>query len=70
MEDLTRVMGESSKMNTVLLAGNRLVKFSLLHIINMHTVIVAGADQNVTLVVKVQRGHIFGRVFFTRVESL
>ena len=70
MEDLPRVMGESSKMNTVLLAGNGLVKFSLLHIINMHTVIVAGADQNVALVVKVQRGHVFGRVLFTRVESL
>ena len=70
MKDLARVMGESRKMNTVFLASNRFVEFALFHIINMHTVIVPGSDQNVALVVKVQRGHVFGRVFFTRVESL
>lgn len=70
MENLAGVMRESRKMNTVFLASNGFVEFTLFHVINMHTIIVTGADQNVTLVVKVQRSHIFGWVFFTRVESL
>ena len=70
MEDLARVMRESREMNTVFLAGNRFVEFALSHIINMHTVIVTGTYQNIALVVKVQRGHVFGQVFFTRIKSL
>lgn len=70
VKDLARVMGESRKMNTVFLAGNRFIVFALFHVINMHTIIVPGSDQNVALVIKVQRGHVFGRVFFTRVEPL
>ena len=63
-------MRESRKMNTVFLASNRFVEFALFHVVNMHTVIVTGADQDITLVVKIQRSHVFGWVFFTRVESL
>lgn len=63
-------MRESRKMNTVFLASDGFVEFALFHVINMHTIIVTSADQNVTLVVKVQRSHVFGWVFFTRVESL
>lgn len=70
MKDLTRVMRKSREMDTVFLASNRFVEFALFHVINMHTVIVTSADQNVALVVKVQRGHVFRRVFFTRVEPL
>ena len=44
MENLARVMGESRKVNTVFLAGNRFVEFAFFHVINMHTVIIAGAD--------------------------
>lgn len=70
VENLAGVMCESCKMNTVFLASNGFVEFALFHVINMHTVIVTGADQNITLVVKVQRSHVFGWVFFTWVETL
>ena len=70
MEDLAGVMRESRQMNAVFLASNGFYEFALFHVINMHTIIVTGTDQNVTLVVKVQRSHVFGWVFFTWVESL
>ena len=44
MENLARVMGESRKVNTIFLAGDRFVEFAFFHVINMHTVIIAGAD--------------------------
>ena len=44
MENLARVMGESRKVNTIFLAGDGFVEFAFFHVLNMHTVIVAGAD--------------------------
>lgn len=70
VEDLTRVVGESRKVNTVFLRSNGFVEFSFFYIVGVNAFIITGADHIVALVIEVQRSHQFRRVFLAGEESL
>jgi hypothetical protein len=53
VQDLTRVVGESGKMDTVFLARNRLCGFTFLYIEDLNGFIVPSSDYIVALVIEV-----------------
>lgn len=64
------MVGESRKVNTIFFASNRFVELSLFHVVGVNAFVVTRADQILALVIKIQRGHIFGRFFLAREECL
>ena len=64
MKDLARVMSETRKMYTILLAGHRLGQFSLFDIKYLNRLVVPGRYEIVTLVVKVKRRNMDCLVMF------
>jgi len=57
VENLARMMRESCQMNTVLLARNGLGGLPLLDVKHLNCLILSSSNEEVTLVIEIQRRH-------------
>lgn len=70
VEDLTRVVSESRKVDTVFLGGNCFAEFSFFDVVGVNALVITRGDEVIALVIKVQGGHVFRRFLLAREKPL